>query len=280
MTAAIDSTVHNKNIKLQSFDKDFWLLRNVKVNIPGVLRIAFTWYQLDDYLSSFWEKLQAAIGNEKSAYEKGGRRACLMKFYEAISPLLEALNAINETNKMVEQTGDKEVKSLAESNLSMPPKIAIQEFCRSFSWDYCKMELWDWLDAAISNDDFYKVGLDRSFLLIEYQCIYSLLEATYLLCTQYEGQVLPDGEEGNIEKKIEGEALIIIRHFFLNMPLKQAITTIQEFYSAWVHSVAAVSAPNEHSEKLMFCEYIEKFFKELHTLTPRPNETENTDQQK
>lgn len=263
---AINSTQSIKS-PLQPYDENFRLLRNVKENIPLVLQIGFTWSSFDNYLSSLRKWLQAAIGNEMSAYEKGLRRIDLLKFHDSILLLLEALNAINETNKIVEQTGNQQQKSLAESNLSIPPRIVIQEFCRSYTWEYCRMELWDWLDAANSNDAFYSAGLGRSFLLIEYQCIHGLIEAAYLLNSENEEKILQSEEGENIETKVGSEALIMIRHFFLNTPLKKATSTIQEFYSAWVHSMATIAASDEHSDKLLFCEYLSKLFSELHDLT-------------
>jgi hypothetical protein len=254
--------------KLRSFDKDFCLLRNVKENIPEVLQIAFRWYQLDDYQSELWMWLQAAMGNEIGAYVKGERRIELLKFYDALLPLLEALNAFHETAKVIEQTGDKSQKSMSETNLTIPPKIAIQEFCSSFSWDYCRMELWDWMDAAISNDDFYNKGLDRSFLLIQYQCIYSMIEAAYLLNSENEEKGLPKNEG---ETKRENDTSTSIKYFFLNNPLEQAKAMMQEFYSAWVHHTAEGAAPKEHSEKLMFHDYVVQLFDELHKKTRQPH---------
>ena len=265
---------HTPN-QLRSFDKDFCLLRNIKENPPAVLRIAFTWYQLDNYLSELWEWLQAAMGNEIGAYIDGGRRIGLLKFYDALLLLIETLNAINETNKIVEQTDNKEQKSMSETNLTIPPKIAIQEFCRSFSWDYCRMELWDWMDSAISNDDFYNKGLDRSFLLIQYQCIYSMIEAAYLLNSDNEAKVLPNDK---VETKKENDTIVSIRYFFLNNPLEQAKAMMQEFYSAWVHHTAEFAVPKEHSEKLMFHDYVVQLFGELHHVVEEPMENETITQ--
>jgi hypothetical protein len=246
------------------------LLRHVSTNISGVLRIAFRWYQLDDYLSNLWEWLQAAIGNEKNVYEKGQRRIGLMRFYQSVVPLLEALNAINETNKIIEQTSDKTNKSLVETNLSIAPKKVIQEFCQFFTWEHCRQELWDWLDAGNSNDDFYNVGLNRSFLLLEYQCVHSLIEAAYVLYTEFEIHELPFAEKESLQPKAKTDALINIKYFFLNNPLEEAKTRMQEFYSAWVHSTAQVAAPNEHSEMLMFHDYVVQLFDELHNAVDEP----------
>lgn len=272
--ATENNHVQPVNNKILSYDMEFWLLRNVKENIGGVLQIAFRWYQLDDYLSELWKMLQAAIGNEKSAYEKGSRRIALLKFYDTLLLLLEALNAINETHKITTQTGNPKQKSLVETNLSTAPKITIQEFCRTYTWDYCRMELWDWMDAAISNNGFYREGLDRSFLLLEYQCIYSLIQVAYLLYIQYEREMLPENEAEHTIPLVKSDVSIIIRHFFQNTPLKKATSIMQEFYSAWVHSTAAIAASGEHSEKLLFCEYITGFFSELHKACGLTNENE------
>src|SRR5689334_19632020 len=93
--------------RLLPFDENIRLLRNVKEDIPGVLQIGFTWSSFDDYLLSLWKWLQAAIGNDMSAYEHGHRRIDLLKFYDSIIPVLEVLNAINETNKIVKLTGNQ-----------------------------------------------------------------------------------------------------------------------------------------------------------------------------
>jgi hypothetical protein len=257
--------------RLLPFDENFRLLRNVKEDIPGVLQIGFTWSSLDDYLLSLWKWLQAAIGNDKSAYENGHRRIDLLKFYDSIMPLLEVLNAINETNKTVKLTGNQQQKSLAESNLSVSPKVVIQEFCRSFTWEYCRMEIWDWLDGAISNDEFYKVGLERSFLLLEYQCIHGLIEAAYLLDSENEEKILCNSKE---EIKSEKNEMVAIKYYFLNNPLEQAKAMMQEFYSAWVHHTAEVAAAKEHSEKLMFHDYVVQLFDELHNVVKEPVEDE------
>lgn len=256
--------------EVSNYDEELWLLRHASTNVSGVLRIAFRWYQLDNYLSNLWEWLQAAIGNGKSVYEKGKRRTGLMKFYQSVVPLLEALNAINETNKIKEQISDKTKISLAETNLSTPPQKAIQEFCHLFTWEYCRMELWDWLDAGISNNDFYQVGLDRSFLLLEYQCVYSLIESAYIMYTQFEVQELQFEEKEIVESKSTNDVLLNIKYFFLNNPLEQAKASMQEFYSAWVHHTAQVAAPNEHSEMLMFHDYVVELFDELHNAVDDP----------
>jgi hypothetical protein len=269
-----NNPVQPVNNKIPSYDMEFWLLRNVKENIEGVLQIAFRWYQLDDYLSELWKMLQAAIGNEKSAYEKGGRRIALLKFYDSLLLLMQALNAINETHKITAQTGNPKQKSLAETNLSTAPKITIHKFCGTYTWDYCRMELWDWMDAAISNNSFYREGLDRSFLLLEYQCIYSLVQVAYLLYIQYEKEMLHENEVEHTIPFVKSDVSIIIRHFFQNTPLKKATIIMQEFYSAWVHSTAAIATSGEHSEKLLFCEYITGFFGELHKVCGLTNENE------
>jgi hypothetical protein len=185
---------------------------------------------------------------------------------------LEALNAINETNKLVEQTGNQQQKSLAESDLSIPPRVVIQEFCESYTWEYCRMELWDWLDAANSDDGFYGVGIGRSFLLLEYQCIHGLIEAAYLLNSENEKKILCNTKE---ETKGENCATASIGYFFLNNPLEQAKAMMQEFYSAWVHHTAEVAAPKEHSEKLMFHDYVVQLFDELHNVVDISNDIEN-----
>jgi hypothetical protein len=64
----------------------------------------------------------------------------------------------------------------------------------------------------------------------------------------------------------------------LNNPLEKSKTMMQEFYSAWVHHTDDDAAAKEHSEKLMFHDYVVQLFDELHTVVEEPMENETATQ--
>ncbi len=170
-------------IRSHSIANDLWALHHD--NAFGVLRVAFGWCELDEYLTTLWEWLQAALGNDNSAYESAPRRIDLMKYYNSVIPLIEALNTLNEANKHKMLTEDQEKSLLTKLDMPAQCKITIERFCNSFTWDYSKMELWDWYDAGNSNNQYYNQGTDRSLLLLTCQCVYSLLKASYLIHANY-----------------------------------------------------------------------------------------------
>ena len=94
-----------------------------------------------------------------------------MEFSERVLVLTEALYVMNEKHQSAKQNNsgkplpDHVIESIKKSNelkaLSKQersnPEIVINAFCNTFSYDYCNCEIWDLLDAAVTNKNKYNV---------------------------------------------------------------------------------------------------------------------------
>lgn len=146
-----------------SFHSEVWLLHHVKDDVNGVLAIVFKWYTPAEYKADLQQWLHAAITNPKNIYDDGVRRSNLVTLHTALSVLVDTMHLLHEKGGSVLHTD------------------TISRFCRTYPWPHVKMELWDWLDAGIANDQVYHTGMDRSYLLLTYQCVKCMAEAAYII---------------------------------------------------------------------------------------------------
>ncbi|HMC83914.1 MAG TPA: hypothetical protein VKI61_00245 [Chitinophagaceae bacterium] len=131
----------------------------------------FQTFNLEDIRREMQQWIRVALINDQSAYEQGKARKNLMEFSERVLTLAEALYVMNEKHQSAKQNNsgsllpDQVIESIRKSNelkaLSKleksNPEMVINAFCKTFSYVYCNCEIWDLLDAAVTNKNEYKV---------------------------------------------------------------------------------------------------------------------------
>ena len=127
--------------------------------------------------------------NELANYDSVEERKDLLEFCKHLSFLIEATFIISQWAAINEKSGldinnyDGFLTSLLKQHtfeiedIENSEKI-IKETFETFTIDYAKAELWDMLDSAIS----YKGDeLEKTKLLYEYECLYTVLEGAWQL---------------------------------------------------------------------------------------------------
>ena len=171
----------------------------------------FTTEDLDSLKETIKEWCRMALANERANYEKASQREDLLIFCNELARLAEAVYCIYTIHKIEERSGfslndpaglqpdilrQDQPLSLSYEELLNPLKV-LHDFWEQFPPGYVKAELWDLLDSAISTDSHEK---DKLFLLLHYQCLLTLIEASWHLHVQKAGQKnKEDLEETNNE---------------------------------------------------------------------------------
>jgi hypothetical protein len=129
--------------------------------------------------------LCTAIINENSAYADPKHHSRLFHFYDNLLLLIDALLATNNQNFKWEISSEKiEIPPqpifLTEEQLANP-EIIVKDFCRQFSAEYTRSELWHFLEAGVSLAGDYPEGFCPGFALMSYDYVSCLTEAAYCL---------------------------------------------------------------------------------------------------
>lgn len=136
-----------------------------------------------------WCKL--ALINERANYEKPSQREDLLTFCKGLAKLIEASYCIGRIHGIEERSGFSLSRPVSlqqdilrkEQSLSLSyeelldPGQVVHLFWNQFNYAYSKAELWDMLDSAISVNN----NEDKFFLLLYYQCLLTILEASWHL---------------------------------------------------------------------------------------------------
>jgi hypothetical protein len=140
-----------------------------------------------------WQKI--ALAADYGRYDEAGERSDLMDYCEGLSRLVEAAYILQR--KMEWETEGRVKRELSESitldllteeqtfqlsdqEMSNTPAV-IANFFEVFNPAYARRELWDMLACVVESR---QEGLRRLDLLLDYECLYAVLEATWLLHIQ------------------------------------------------------------------------------------------------
>jgi len=136
-----------------------------------------------------WRKL--ALVNERANYEEPSQREDLLIFCDGLAKLAEAAYCIGRIHAIEERSGfplshptglqeeilpKEQALSLSYEELLDPFQVLLR-FWKQFNYQYSKAELWDMLASAISINN----NEDKIFLLLHYQCLLTVLEASWHL---------------------------------------------------------------------------------------------------
>ena len=127
------------------------------------------------------------------AGEEGEERLALMRVYDALLPLIEALHIINEQNKLragshhmpmhpdiAKYNAPKFLEEAEQNN----PMIVVRRFCRQFSLVYLRRELHCFVHAAVAMQQNYPEHFSPSVALRVYDEVLALVEAAYVLSAE------------------------------------------------------------------------------------------------
>jgi hypothetical protein len=173
--------------KEKRFRKNHSISHQVKKHPWRCINKVFETFSLKDLRTEMKQWMGSALINDQSAYEQGKERGDLMEFSEKILLLAEALYVMNKKHQAQKQskTGntlpDQVIESIKETNqLTIlnaqqinNPEIAINSFCKKFSYDYCNCEIWDLLDAVITYEQDSRVY--KGNLVLFCQCLLTLV---------------------------------------------------------------------------------------------------------
>jgi hypothetical protein len=170
--------------------KSYRLCNKVKKRPLRSLRKIFEIFHLDDIRADILQWQQLALANDQSAYDEGTAREQLMEFCNELIRLAEALHIINERNqerkKLPKEVTDIIEKINQSASLTIEeksnPLLIINGFCKMYSYNYVRTELWDLLEAVISYEGKKKVN--KGSLLLLYQSMLCLLKVAYTLHKQ------------------------------------------------------------------------------------------------
>lgn len=163
-------------------------------NPEYLLAEVFTSNHLYDFREDHLPKwLRAALTNGNSAYNEGEERMALMRLYDALLPLIEALHIINEQNKLragshhmpmhpdiAKYNAPKFLEEAEQNN----PMIVVRRFCRQFSLVYLRRELHCFVHAAVAMQQNYPEHFSPSVALRVYDEVLALIEAAYVLSAE------------------------------------------------------------------------------------------------
>jgi hypothetical protein len=129
--------------------------------------------------------LCTAIINENSTYADPEHHTALFHFYDNLLLLIDALVAINNQNFKWEISYEEiEIPPqpifLTEEQIANP-EIIVKDFCRQFSAEYTRRELWHFLEAGVTLAGDYPKGFCPGIALMSYNCVSCLTEAAYCL---------------------------------------------------------------------------------------------------
>jgi hypothetical protein len=147
------------------------------------------------YIINRWQKI--ALTADYGRFDEAGERADLFDYCEGLSRLIEAAYILQrkmewDTEGRVKRELSESIKldllteeqtfQLSEEEISNP-RTVIGKFFEVFSPSYARRELWDMLGCVVESK---QEDLKRLDLLLDYECLYAVLEATWLLHIQPE----------------------------------------------------------------------------------------------
>lgn len=160
-------------------------------NPAYVLAEVFTSNHLYDFREDHMPRwLRAALTNGNIAYDEGEERAALMRLYDALLPLIEALHLINEQNKqlpgslrepMHPDVAKYNAPKLLEEAEQRNPMMVVRKFCEAFSLVYVRRELHCFVHAAVTMQGDYPNHFSPAVALQVYDEVLALVEAAYVL---------------------------------------------------------------------------------------------------
>jgi hypothetical protein len=150
-----------------------------------------------------WQKI--ALTADYDRYDEAGERADLLDYCQGLCRLVEAAFVLQrkmecDTEGRVKRELSESIKldllneeqtfKLSEEEISNP-RTVIDKFFEVFSPPYARKELWDMLGCLAESK---QEDLKRLDLLLDYECVYAVLEATWLLHIQPE-DIIQTSEE-------------------------------------------------------------------------------------
>lgn len=180
------------NIKRRRFHKPYGLYHRIKKHPWKCLRKLFQTFHLEDMRSEMEHWVRVALINDQSAYEAGVARAHLMEFSDKLLCLAEALYIMNENHRSIKR--DKKASNLSDganasikkSNLIMrlsdeqknKPATVVTDFSDGYSFQYCKAEIWDLLDAVVTCDSDKQVY--KGILVLFCQSLLAMVSVAFV----------------------------------------------------------------------------------------------------
>jgi len=161
-------------------------------NTEKALAWVFKTEDIDTLKQTIKEWCTIALTNERANYEEAAQRADLLAFCDELAKLAEAAYCIYRIHAIEKRSGfalshpvnlqpdmlrKEQSLSLSYEELLHPEQV-LHHFCRQFTLNYTKAELWDLLDSAISCG---RIEIDRDCLLLHYQCLLTLVQAAWHL---------------------------------------------------------------------------------------------------
>jgi hypothetical protein len=170
---------------------------SLKANPIVYMKRVFEVMDLDGlrYIINRWQKI--ALTADYGRFDEAGERADLFDYCEGLSRLIEAAYILQrkmewDTEGRVKRELSESIKldllteeqtfQLSEEEISNP-RTVIGKFFEVFSPSYARRELWDMLGCVVESK---QEDLKRLDLLLDYECLYAVLEATWLLHIQPE----------------------------------------------------------------------------------------------
>jgi hypothetical protein len=170
---------------------------SLKANPIVYMKRVFEVMDLDGlrYIINRWQKI--ALTADYGRFDEAGERADLFDYCEGLSRLIEAAYILQrkmewDTEGRVKRELSESIKldllteeqtfQLSEEEISNP-RTVIGKFFEVFSPSYARRELWDMLGCVVESR---QEDLKRLDLLLDYECLYAVLEATWLLHIQPE----------------------------------------------------------------------------------------------
>lgn len=168
---------------------------HVREDLADAILLTFKRYSLPTCLDNLRIWHEQALESEYSVYSEPERRGAIDSFYKAMEKLLEAmylLYAPRDLQYSMNEDGEKKIqcstpwvpgKPLVLSRKEFEnPQSVLSGFCRKFGWPYVKMEMWDWLQAAMTNESETNLMAENRWCLMEfYAHVHYMVEASYLL---------------------------------------------------------------------------------------------------
>jgi hypothetical protein len=165
---------------------------SLKANPIVYMKRVFEVMDLDGlrYIINRWQKI--ALTADYGRFDEAGERADLFDYCEGLSRLIEAAYILQrkmewDTEGRVKRELSESIKldllteeqtfQLSEEEISNP-RTVIGKFFEVFSPSYARRELWDMLGCVVESK---QEDLKRLDLLLDYECLYAVLEATWLL---------------------------------------------------------------------------------------------------
>ncbi|MBO9571876.1 MAG: hypothetical protein J7497_06665 [Chitinophagaceae bacterium] len=143
------------------------------------------------------EWLTSALTNDEGSYSLADSRFYLIWFYEWLQVICFAMYCVyiettlgaGEPNPHLDKLTYDYITYCNNKN-SQPitprePSGIVRALCSEFDASHARAELWDWLEAGLSNNRFYTKKADVSNLFHSYQSILAVIESAYAYTQSY-----------------------------------------------------------------------------------------------